>query len=243
MSHGQPTAAMRGGLAEEFRAILKVSDYPTFLRRIGMTYSPAQMTSMLRNAVRDSVSKGYEKTFDVARLGNMQREIINSINGSISTDNDNDKDNSGSNKFPEGSNWTWDKVFAEYEHSKEDYKKNIPIWISQVKPRKPNPRNNHQHPNHSFGQRSNWRGVNNERKENRNLNMPGRGTSSLNKTQQQGNGFGMNSADRRYEKGSYQQHEKVHQRGGRGDHGGRGGSRYHGHENEGGGRKMSGRGR
>lgn len=58
-SLGRPTVAMRGSLFAEFEAILKVDSYEGFLSRMGCCFSPKQFTSMLRNAVRDSILRGY----------------------------------------------------------------------------------------------------------------------------------------------------------------------------------------
>jgi hypothetical protein len=61
-SLGCPTAALRKDINVEFGEILKVSSYDDFLKRIGLRGSPEIVTSLLRNAVRESYDDaGYHK--------------------------------------------------------------------------------------------------------------------------------------------------------------------------------------
>lgn len=69
-SLGCPTAALRKDINIEFEEILKVSSYNDFLNRVGLRGTPEEVTSLLRNAVRDSV---FEAHYHRHRLyGNVQ---------------------------------------------------------------------------------------------------------------------------------------------------------------------------
>jgi hypothetical protein len=50
---------MRTNYQQEFENIVQVSNYKEFLNRLGCNYSPAQMTILLRNAVRAACAKHY----------------------------------------------------------------------------------------------------------------------------------------------------------------------------------------
>ena len=68
-SLGRPTAAMHSAMIEEYNAIIRVSNYEEFFARINLYYTPLQFTSMLRNAVRESVNKNYVININVGILG------------------------------------------------------------------------------------------------------------------------------------------------------------------------------
>ena len=58
-SFGRVTSGMWEGLRNECRSILAVNTYPGLFARIGLEYSPSQMTVLLRNAVRNAYNKQY----------------------------------------------------------------------------------------------------------------------------------------------------------------------------------------
>jgi hypothetical protein len=58
-SLGRPTAAMRNNYRQEYENIVKVSNYRQFLDRLGYTFTPEQVTVLLRNAVRAACAKHY----------------------------------------------------------------------------------------------------------------------------------------------------------------------------------------
>ena len=75
-SLGRPTAAMHSSMTEEYSAIMAVSDYEDFFLRANLSYSPSQLTVMLRNAVRRSVRRGYTKGLSLKSLGGQELEVV-----------------------------------------------------------------------------------------------------------------------------------------------------------------------
>ena len=75
-SLGRPTAAMHSAMIEEYNAIMRVSNYEEFFARINLFYTPQQFTSMLRNAVRESVKKNYVTHINVGILGGLVLEPV-----------------------------------------------------------------------------------------------------------------------------------------------------------------------
>ena len=75
-SLGRPTAAMHSVLKEEYDSIMKVSNYEEFFRRVNLYYTPEHFTSMLRNAVRESVKKSYTSNINLSALGGLDLEPI-----------------------------------------------------------------------------------------------------------------------------------------------------------------------
>ena len=67
---------MRNNFRQEFENIVNVSNYKEFLNRFGCDYSPAQLTTMLRNAVRSACSKRYGGLTVSSIIGNSFCELI-----------------------------------------------------------------------------------------------------------------------------------------------------------------------
>jgi hypothetical protein len=57
----------------------QVNNYQDFFSRVNLSYTPEQFTKMLRNAVRNSVNKGYTTGIDLSSLGGQELEIIPEI--------------------------------------------------------------------------------------------------------------------------------------------------------------------
>ena len=120
-SLGRPTAAMHSGMREEYDSILGVSDYEGFFRRISLSYSPAQCTAMLRNAVRSSVRRGYssvnlkgaEEPEPIPEYGTSARKRERTEDGG--NGDDAAKSLPSASESHGGSNIIWEDVWKTYE--------------------------------------------------------------------------------------------------------------------------------
>ena len=102
-------------------------------------YSPSEFTVRLRNAVRDSISKGYERYFDKTRLGDLKTEFTSSTSRAAPANGSEGVRPLGDNRMVNGGqvvgSWTWERVRQEYDRAVESgvYERLIPQWRSHVR--------------------------------------------------------------------------------------------------------------